>query len=220
MANTELQTVSFAAHQIDGHADREIAAHGGVERDQDAFHCVAKVGRRGNDAIDDGLSVLCFTRLKERRIGTCLDEVALCKRPEQPQRFAFDLAADDERSVERTGTARQMLAVAALDSPHRVRNDDGDVEHRASVPNADDVVFLRFPALLEHTDDGLRPGQVSRAQQHNHPITRALEHGHLAERRKVIDPGIRARVRRQHDAVIQKDAYTVGHAPLSSEGPR
>ena len=202
MANIGFQTVSFAAHQIDGHADREIAAHGGVERDQDAFHCVAKVRRRGNDAIDDGLSVLRFTRLKEMGIGTCLDEVTLCKRPEQPQRFALDLTADDERSVERTGTTRQMLAVAALDIPHCIRNDDSDVEHRASVPNADDTVFPSFPTLLQHTDHGLRPGQVPRAQQDNHPIARALEHGHLAERRKVIDPGMRARIRREHDAVI------------------
>src|ERR1700689_3881426 len=111
-----------------------------------------------------------------------------------------------------------MLAVAELDIPYRVRNDDGDIEHGTSAPDASDIVSLRFAALLQHADNGLRPGQVSRAQQDNHPISRALEHAHLAERREVIDPSMRARVRREHDSVIKKDAYTVSHALYSSDG--
>ena len=62
--------------------------------------------------------------------------------------------------------------------------------------------FSGFPALLQNADDGLRAGQVSRAQQDDQPVVRALEYGHLAERRKIIDPRIRARIRREHDSVV------------------
>src|SRR5580692_2003852 len=107
-----------------------------------------------------------------------------------------------------------MLAVAPLDIPHRSRNNDCDVEHCASIPNAGNVV-LRFATLLEHTDDGLSCGQVSRTQQDDRSITQAFEDGHLAEPSEVVDSGVRAGVRFEDDAVLKQNAYAIGHTLLS-----
>ena len=51
-------------------------------------------------AVEDGLSVLGFTGLKEERVDPCFDEIALGVDPEQPYRLAADLPTDNERGIE------------------------------------------------------------------------------------------------------------------------
>src|SRR5579871_4668383 len=92
--NSEFQTVSFVEYEVDRHDDRKIAAHGGVEGNQDALDSIAKVSLRSDHSIDDGLSVFGLACLKKGSIATRLDEVALRKRPEQSWRFTLDLPAD------------------------------------------------------------------------------------------------------------------------------
>ena len=54
----------------------------------------------GKYAVEDRLSVLGFTGLKERRVDPGFDEIALGIDPEQPYRLAVDLPTDDERGIE------------------------------------------------------------------------------------------------------------------------
>ena len=66
--------------------------------------------------------------------------------------------------------------------------------------------------LVQDTDHRLRAGEISGAQQDNDPVARALEDGHLAEFRVVVDARVGAGVGREDDSVMQKDANTIGHA--------
>ena len=139
------------------------------------------------------------------------DEVALGVDAKQPRRLAFELSTDDERGVERNGTAFQEGRVATLDVAHGIRNEDCHVEHGARSPQVGRSI-RDLAALLQHADHGLRPGQVAGAQQDEHAIAGPLEHGHFAELGEVIHAGVRARVRREDDPILEQDADTVRHA--------
>src|SRR5512132_1399365 len=76
-----LETVPSVANQIDGHADRQVAAHGGIERNQHTFRRIGESRGRGNDAVEDRFAVLCFTGLKKGRVEPRLDKVALRVNP-------------------------------------------------------------------------------------------------------------------------------------------
>ncbi len=104
-AHPNFETVPLVADQIDRHADREVAAHGRIERDQHALRRIGKRRGRGDDAIDDRFAVLRFTGLQKGRITPRLDEVSLGVDPKQPQRLAADLSAEDERGVELDGVS-------------------------------------------------------------------------------------------------------------------
>src|SRR5512132_3662422 len=94
------ETVPLVANQIDGHADRQVTAHGRIERNQHTFRRIGESRGPGNDAIEDRFSILCFTGLKKGRVKPRLDKVALRVNPKQPQWLAADLSAEDERCVE------------------------------------------------------------------------------------------------------------------------
>src|SRR5579859_7482631 len=51
------EAVPFVANQIDGHADRQVAAHGRIEGHQDTFCCVCKGRMLREYAVEDRLSV-------------------------------------------------------------------------------------------------------------------------------------------------------------------
>src|SRR6478609_5863222 len=73
----QLQLVLLVLDEIDRHGNAQVAAHGGVERHQDAFTCVRQAGVRVDHAIDDRVSIFGFSGLKEQRPGASLDELAL-----------------------------------------------------------------------------------------------------------------------------------------------
>src|SRR5512132_3329674 len=52
------ETVPLVANEIDGHADRQVTARGRIERHQHTLRLIGDSRGRGNDAIDDGFSVL------------------------------------------------------------------------------------------------------------------------------------------------------------------
>ena len=112
-----------------------------VESNDTSTHFVASASGRGtrDHAVDDRLAVLGFAGLEVGRVDARLDEIALGIDPEQPQRLAADLAADDERGVEADLVLLQVLAVAPLDVAHRVRDQHRDVEHRPRAPEIGDA---------------------------------------------------------------------------------
>ena len=69
------QAVALDADQVDRHSYGEIAAHGRVKRNQNAFHGVAQVGLSSYDAVENGFAVFGFTGLKVRGLRSCFDEI-------------------------------------------------------------------------------------------------------------------------------------------------
>src|SRR5882724_339453 len=80
-----LETVSFVAHEVDGHSHGQIAAHGRIERDEHAFGGLRQAGGGFDDPLDDGFSVLRLPRLEERRVELRFDEIAFCIGTKKPQ---------------------------------------------------------------------------------------------------------------------------------------
>src|SRR5271170_4272996 len=129
-----LETVALVADEIDGHADRKVAPHRRIERDEDTLCGVHERRRRSDHAIDDWFSVLGFPGLQKRRIEPRLDEIAFGVDAEETHRLALDLAAEDERCVEMQLGLFQVSLVAPLDVSHGIGDDHGHVEHRARGP--------------------------------------------------------------------------------------
>src|SRR6478672_13030687 len=71
------QAVPFVANQVDGHSHRQIAAHGRIERHQHTLRGIGKGRTLRKYAVEDRLSVLSFTGLKEERVDPRFDEIAL-----------------------------------------------------------------------------------------------------------------------------------------------
>src|SRR4029077_13349521 len=120
----------------------------------------------------------------------------------------------DERGVEGDVVRFEILAVAALDRARRVGHAGHRVEHGARRPQVA-LAVVHFAALPEDADHGLRAGEVSRAQEHDHAIALALEYRHLAELRHVVEPRVGARVGRENHALVEKDADAVSHGAYS-----
>src|SRR6267378_8660259 len=130
------EAVPFVANQIDGHAYRQVAAHGRIEGHQDTL-CGVRQGRMLRKyAVEDRLSVFGFAGLEEGRVGPGFDKVALGIGPEQPYRLTADLPTDDERGIEADVVLFQVPSVAVLDIARRVGDQPHDVEHR---PGAQEI---------------------------------------------------------------------------------
>src|SRR6476646_5469271 len=205
------QAVPLVANQVDGHAHRQVAAHGRIEGHQDTLRGVCQGSVLRKYAVEDRLSVLGFTGLEEGRVGPCFDKVALSIGPEQPYRLTDDLPTDDERGIEADVVLFQIPGVAFLDIAHRVRDQPHDVEHRPGTHQIGGRVAVST-TLSQYADDGLSAGQVSRTQQNDNAVAATLEHRHLAELGEAIHPGMRTRVRGENHALVEHYADTVGHA--------
>src|SRR6478735_8111341 len=155
------QAVPFVANQVDGHAHRQVAAHGRIEGHQDTLRGVCQGSVLRKYAVEDRLSVLGFTGLEEGRVGPCFDEVALGIGPEQPYRLTVDLPTDDERGIEADVVLFQVPGVAFLDIARRVGDQPHDVEHRPGTHQIGGRVAVGA-ALSQYADDGPGSGQVCR----------------------------------------------------------
>src|SRR6478609_8796986 len=131
----QLELILLVLDEIDRHGNAQVAAHGGVERHQDAFTGVRQAGARVDHAIDDWFAVLGFTGLKERRARAGLDEIAFGIGAKQPRRFAFDLPADDERSVEFEVAPFEVRAISIAHVANCVGDYGHEIEHRAHGPH-------------------------------------------------------------------------------------
>ena len=205
------EAVAFVADQVDRHTHRQIAAHGRIEGHQDTLRGVRKGRISRKYAVENRLSVLGLTGLKEERVDPCFDEIALGIGPEQPYRLAGDLPTDDERGIEADLVPFQVPGVAFLDIAHRIRDQPHDVEHRPGTPEIGGRVAVGA-TLRQHADDGLSAGQVSRTQQNDDAVAATLEHRHLAELGEVVHAGIRAGVRGENHSLVEHYADTVSHA--------
>src|ERR1700677_44378 len=204
------EAVPFVADQVDRHAHRQIAAHGRIERHQYTLRGVCKRRITRNYAVEDRLSVLGFTGLKEGRVDPCFDEIALGIDPEQPNRLPVDLPADDERGIEADAVLFQVPTVAFLDIAHRVRDQPRDVEHSPGSEEIGGRVAVSA-ALRQYADDSLSSGQVSRTQQNDNAVAATLEYRHFAEFGEVVDAGIRTGVRGENHPLVEHYAYAVSH---------
>src|SRR6201987_1028847 len=205
------EAVPFVADQVDRHAHRQIAAHGRIERHQHTLGGVCKGRVLRKYAVEDRLSVLGFTGLKEGRVGPRFDEIAFGIGPEQPYGLADDLPTDDERGIEADVVLFQVAGVAFLDIARRVGNQPHDIEHRSGTQDIGGRVAVST-TLRQYADDGLSSGQVSRTQQNENAVAATLEYRHLAKLGEVIHSGIRTGVRGENHALVEYYAYTVSHA--------
>ena len=93
----DLEAVPVVDEQVDRKPHRDVAAHGRVERDQDALRRLEQPRTRFDDPVDDGFAVLALAHLEIGRLLRRLDEVALGVDEKKTLMLAQNLAADDER---------------------------------------------------------------------------------------------------------------------------
>ena len=146
-----------------------------------------------------------------------LDEIAGGIDVEQPRSLALDLAAQDERRVELDALLAQRLGVAVVHFAQRPADAARGFEHVRAVVQVR-VALLARVALRQHVQHALRDGEVARGHQHEHAVAGTLEHGRLAERADLVDAGIRARIRQEHEARVQQHRYAIRHGS-SVNGP-
>src|SRR3989454_8399833 len=90
------QRVGLVDDEVDRQSDRDIRAHGRIERHDRALGRLEQAGRALDHTVDDRLAVLALTDLEIAGVGRRFDEIAFAVDLEQPRRLALDLAADDE----------------------------------------------------------------------------------------------------------------------------
>src|SRR6266851_4120661 len=83
----DLEAVMLVANEVDGHAYRQVAAHGRVEWRQHTLRRVNKGSRTGDHAVDDRFAVFGFAGLQVRCVEAGFDEIALGVDPKEPQRL-------------------------------------------------------------------------------------------------------------------------------------
>ena len=105
--------------------------------------------------------------------------------------------------------------IAAVDGAHRIGNPVGHFEQRGCV---EQMVACRVDALAQHADHCLGPGEAAGAEHDDHAIAGALEHRHLAELGVVVDAGVRARIAREDQPLLELQTDAVGHAPSRPGG--
>ena len=106
-----------------------------------------------------------------------------------------------------------MRPIATLEVANRVRNDDYGIEHRPGGPKVR-CPIADLAALFEQANHRLCAGEIAGAKQHDDPVARAVEDGHLAEFRVVVDASMGAGVGRENDSILQKDANTISHVQI------
>ncbi len=166
-----------------------------------ALHGVRKGRRTRNHAVDDRLAVFGFTGLKVRRVHAGLDEIAFRIDAKQAQPLAGNLPADDKRCVEADLVFLHIFTVAPLNVSHCIRYQHRSIEHGLRAPQI--IIHASRATLVQHTDHSLCSGKLSGTQQYDDAVAATLEYRHLAELRKVIDAGIRARVRRKNQSLVE-----------------
>ncbi len=107
-----------------------------------------------------------------------------------------------------------MLGVAALYVAHRIRNDDGDVEHRSAFQTVTMSGSRASPRCRSTLTTAWVP---ARFPELSNTITRSSGCSKtviLQNDAKLSTPAFVREVRREHDAIVQDDAYTVSHARI------
>src|SRR6056297_1751744 len=123
------EAVRLVAEVVERRSDRKIGLQGRVEADQQELHRAfeTQVGVVGAD--EDGAAVLDLADLKEWRVLSGFDEVALGIDQEQARRAARDLAAKNQGRIEIAfGTLTAILEVAD-DLAQRVAHHAGRLKH-------------------------------------------------------------------------------------------
>ena len=73
---SDFQAIPLVTQQVNRWTDGNIAAHGRIERDQDAFRRLHQAGGVGDHSVNDGLPVLDFSVLAIGRVWGRFDEIA------------------------------------------------------------------------------------------------------------------------------------------------
>jgi hypothetical protein len=110
-----------------------------------------------------------------------------------------------------------LSAVLRVDPAHRAAEHARGVEQALAVPDRQALFVLAGVDLLDLQllAHRLRDRQVARRQQHHEALTGLLVDHHLAKAGDVIEAGVGARVRQEHEARFEPDADAIGHSLLS-----
>src|SRR6476659_9708 len=172
------QAVPLVTQQVNRWTDGNIAAHGRIEGDQDAFRRLHQAGGVGDYAVDDGLPVLDFSILTVRRVRSRFDEITFRVYIEEPVPFTIDLSTHDEGRAGVDIVLREIVPVPYLHFTQSLSDKTGDIIHGHAVP---DVLLMRLRTLFQQGHHALGHGEVAGTEHHNHSITGTLEHRHLAK---------------------------------------
>ncbi|WP_341872331.1 hypothetical protein [Lutibaculum baratangense] len=213
------QLVAAVDEDVDRHPHAEVRSHRRVHRDQRELQCVLQAGIDRGRAIENRLAVFVLADLQVGRVGGGLDEVAGRVDHEQPGAPFADLAGEQDRDVETAALVLQRLAVDPVDLAHDAADEMGGLEHRGCRP---DRVLLAGRGVLDPlggvAEDRLSRGEVAGRGHGHDALPLLLEDVELAERRDVVEPGIRARVGDDDDAVTDEKANAIGHLAVRRKG--
>ena len=150
------------------------------------------------------------------RVRSRLDEIASRIDHEQPVAPALALAADQDRGVRASAFRLDRIAIAVLQSLHRLADQLGHAIHAGGVEDRLDVRIFRrsLDRLFEPGDDALRDREVAGGRHADRALARAFPGEHLREARDVVDAGIGARVGQQHEAVGDAHSDAIGHGRM------
>ena len=102
----------------------------------------------------------------------------------------------------------QCLGVAAMHLAHRIADHANRLQHATGVPDRDAIGREPLAHDLLHC---LGDRQVAGAQQHHQALARVFEHGHLAERRDLVDAGVGSRIGQEYQPFVQAHSHAVSH---------
>ena len=219
----ELRRAGVAPHhqQIERHADAEVRAHGGVDRDQADLERVIEIGLERDRAVEHRLAVFVLADLEVGRVDGAFDEIAGRIDHEEPRPLALDLAAEQKRQVELDvgGLERDLVGPvdAADGAPDALRR----LEHGRGVEQGFALAGLGIlEALMQGAEHRLGEREVAGGGDRENPLARDREGVQLAEDRDVVEPRIGARVGDHDDAVANEDSTAIGHGACTDSPDR
>ena len=207
MGNPE--AVLFIDQQIQGQAHGQVGADGGIHGNEGAFSRLVQTRHLFHHPVHDGLAVLGFADLEIGGIGGGFNEIARRVNLEQAGRLAPDLAAQDEAGGEFHIEFLEGFRIPLMHLPQGIPHQAGGLKHIGGVV---EIRLVRgTQVLVENIHHGLADGQVTRGEEHQHPIPGPLPDVHFAEGVDVIHPRIGAGIGKKNQARIEPHGDAISH---------
>src|SRR5712671_2041227 len=187
----ELRRAGVAPHhqEIERHADAEVRAHGGVDRDQADLERVIEIGLEGDRAIEHRLAVFVLADLQIGRVDGAFDEIAGRIDHEEPRPLAPNLAAEQKRQIEPDVGGLQRDLVGPVHGPDGAPDALRRLEHGRRVEQGFALAGLGIlEALVQGAEHRLGEREVAGGGDRKDPLARDREGVQLAEDRDIVEP--------------------------------
>jgi len=203
----DLEAIFLVEQEVEGRADSDVGAHGGVEREQGVFSGDLQRSGGLNAAIENGAAIFAFAELQIQGIFGSGERVSLRIDQIEVRILAANLAAEEEVNVEAERVALEGGAIDIRNAAHAVTDDAGGIVKRAGLSQA----FSGIEIIAEQGDDGLADGEASADKNDEDALAGLDKTIHLAANVDLIKTGVGPGIGGEYETFLRGNTQTICH---------